>query len=62
MSVEIKVGIPTGFIDFIVEPTFTVMTEMIEKIMAPLMEEACLLGLEGFRRSRSVILEVGPPV
>uniref|UniRef100_A0A674MDV3 Phosphodiesterase n=1 Tax=Takifugu rubripes TaxID=31033 RepID=A0A674MDV3_TAKRU len=28
-----------GFIDFIVEPTFTVMTEMIEKIMTPLMEE-----------------------
>uniref|UniRef100_A0A674NNR2 Phosphodiesterase n=1 Tax=Takifugu rubripes TaxID=31033 RepID=A0A674NNR2_TAKRU len=40
-----------GFIDFIVEPTFTVMTEMIEKIMTPLMEEACLLGLDGFRRS-----------
>ncbi|TWW71469.1 Calcium/calmodulin-dependent 3',5'-cyclic nucleotide phosphodiesterase 1C [Takifugu flavidus] len=42
-----------GFIDFIVEPTFTVMTEMIEKIMTPLMEEACLLGLDGFRRSRN---------
>uniref|UniRef100_A0A674PI26 Phosphodiesterase n=1 Tax=Takifugu rubripes TaxID=31033 RepID=A0A674PI26_TAKRU len=51
-----------GFIDFIVEPTFTVMTEMIEKIMTPLMEEACLLGLDGFRRSRSVIFEVGLPL
>ncbi|XP_029943431.1 calcium/calmodulin-dependent 3',5'-cyclic nucleotide phosphodiesterase 1A-like [Salarias fasciatus] len=29
-----------GFIDFIVEPTFTVLTEMIEKIVTPLIEEA----------------------
>ncbi|KAJ0059987.1 hypothetical protein NL108_017605 [Boleophthalmus pectinirostris] len=28
-----------GFIDFIVEPTFTVLTDMIEKIVSPLMEE-----------------------
>lgn len=43
------------------EPTFTVMTEMIEKIMAPLLEEACLLGLDDFRRSRLVMFKVGPP-
>uniref|UniRef100_A0A3Q4HJJ9 Calcium/calmodulin-dependent 3',5'-cyclic nucleotide phosphodiesterase 1C-like n=1 Tax=Neolamprologus brichardi TaxID=32507 RepID=A0A3Q4HJJ9_NEOBR len=28
-----------GFIDFIVEPTFTVLTEMIENIVTPLIEE-----------------------
>lgn len=43
------------------EPTFTVMTEMIEKIMTPLLEEACLLSLDDFRRSRSVVFKVGPP-
>ncbi|XP_076577522.1 dual specificity calcium/calmodulin-dependent 3',5'-cyclic nucleotide phosphodiesterase 1A [Chaetodon auriga] len=40
-----------GFIDFIVEPTFTVLTEMIEKIVTPLIEEASHSGLAGFRRS-----------
>ncbi|KAM6908081.1 dual specificity calcium/calmodulin-dependent 3',5'-cyclic nucleotide phosphodiesterase 1A-like [Lycodopsis pacificus] len=40
-----------GFIDFIVEPTFTVLTEMIEKIMTPLIEEASCSGSAGFRRS-----------
>ncbi|XP_032366718.1 calcium/calmodulin-dependent 3',5'-cyclic nucleotide phosphodiesterase 1C [Etheostoma spectabile] len=39
-----------GFIDFIVEPTFTVLTEMTEKIVAPLIEEASHSGLSGFRR------------
>uniref|UniRef100_A0A3Q3GQ60 Phosphodiesterase n=1 Tax=Labrus bergylta TaxID=56723 RepID=A0A3Q3GQ60_9LABR len=29
-----------GFIDFIVEPTFTVLTEMTEKIVTPLIDEA----------------------
>lgn len=43
------------------EPTFTVMTEMIEKIMTPLLEEACLLGLDDFRRTRSVEFEVRTP-
>lgn len=43
---------PAGFIDFIVEPTFTVLTEMIERIMAPLMEEASRSGLDVFRHSR----------
>uniref|UniRef100_A0A672LZT4 Phosphodiesterase n=1 Tax=Sinocyclocheilus grahami TaxID=75366 RepID=A0A672LZT4_SINGR len=40
-----------GFIDFIVEPTFTVLTDMIEKIVTPLIEEASPAGLAGFRRS-----------
>ncbi|XP_051970496.1 dual specificity calcium/calmodulin-dependent 3',5'-cyclic nucleotide phosphodiesterase 1A-like isoform X4 [Xyrauchen texanus] len=40
-----------GFIDFIVEPTFTVLTDMIEKIVSPLVEEASHTGLAGFRRS-----------
>ncbi|KAF3703433.1 Calcium/calmodulin-dependent 3',5'-cyclic nucleotide phosphodiesterase 1C [Channa argus] len=40
-----------GFIDFIVDPTFTVMTEMIEKIVTPLIEEASRSGLAGIRRS-----------
>ncbi|KAM6900115.1 dual specificity calcium/calmodulin-dependent 3',5'-cyclic nucleotide phosphodiesterase 1A [Xenentodon cancila] len=34
-----------GFIDFIVEPTFTVMTEMIEKIVKTLAEETSTSGL-----------------
>uniref|UniRef100_A0AAR2IZM9 Phosphodiesterase n=1 Tax=Pygocentrus nattereri TaxID=42514 RepID=A0AAR2IZM9_PYGNA len=41
-----------GFIDFIVEPTFTVLTDMIEKIVTPLIDEASRSGLAGFRRSR----------
>ncbi|XP_067290547.1 dual specificity calcium/calmodulin-dependent 3',5'-cyclic nucleotide phosphodiesterase 1C isoform X1 [Pseudorasbora parva] len=40
-----------GFIDFIVEPTFTVLTDMIEKIVTPMIEEAAPAGLAGFRRS-----------
>uniref|UniRef100_A0A3Q3VWM2 Phosphodiesterase n=1 Tax=Mola mola TaxID=94237 RepID=A0A3Q3VWM2_MOLML len=40
-----------GFIDFIVEPTFLVLTEMIERIMTPLTEEPLRSGLHGFRRS-----------
>ncbi|XP_051969663.1 dual specificity calcium/calmodulin-dependent 3',5'-cyclic nucleotide phosphodiesterase 1A isoform X2 [Xyrauchen texanus] len=40
-----------GFIDFIVEPTFTVLTDMIEKIVSPLAEESSHSGLAGFRRS-----------
>uniref|UniRef100_A0AAR2J0H1 Phosphodiesterase n=1 Tax=Pygocentrus nattereri TaxID=42514 RepID=A0AAR2J0H1_PYGNA len=33
-----------GFIDFIVEPTFTVLTDMIEKIVTPLIDEASRSG------------------
>ncbi|XP_034984903.2 dual specificity calcium/calmodulin-dependent 3',5'-cyclic nucleotide phosphodiesterase 1C isoform X4 [Zootoca vivipara] len=40
-----------GFIDFIVEPTFTVLTDMTEKIVTPLIEEASHSGMTGFRRS-----------
>uniref|UniRef100_A0A673IHN8 Phosphodiesterase n=1 Tax=Sinocyclocheilus rhinocerous TaxID=307959 RepID=A0A673IHN8_9TELE len=43
-----------GFIDFIVVPTFTVLTDMTEKIVTPLIEEATSSGLAGFRRSGSL--------
>uniref|UniRef100_A0A672K7J6 Phosphodiesterase n=1 Tax=Sinocyclocheilus grahami TaxID=75366 RepID=A0A672K7J6_SINGR len=44
-----------GFIDFIVVPTFTVLTDMTEKIVTPLIEEATSSGLAGFRRSASAV-------
>ncbi|TRZ17908.1 hypothetical protein HGM15179_009201 [Zosterops borbonicus] len=40
-----------GFIDFIVEPTFTVLTDMTEKIVTPLIDEASHSGMSGFRHS-----------
>ncbi|XP_061588528.1 dual specificity calcium/calmodulin-dependent 3',5'-cyclic nucleotide phosphodiesterase 1C isoform X3 [Cololabis saira] len=40
-----------GFIDFIVVPTFTVLTDMMERIVTPLIEEASHSGLAAFRRS-----------
>ncbi|KAI1888815.1 hypothetical protein AGOR_G00172640, partial [Albula goreensis] len=40
-----------GFIDFIVEPTFTVLTDMAEKIVTPLVDEASRSDLAVFRRS-----------
>ncbi|KAL2097009.1 hypothetical protein ACEWY4_006216 [Coilia grayii] len=40
-----------GFIDFIVVPTFTVLTDMTETIVTPLIEEAAHSSLAGFRRS-----------
>ncbi|XP_060778112.1 dual specificity calcium/calmodulin-dependent 3',5'-cyclic nucleotide phosphodiesterase 1A isoform X2 [Neoarius graeffei] len=40
-----------GFIDFIVEPTFTVLSDMAEKIVTPLIDEASRSGLASFRRS-----------
>ncbi|XP_053506938.1 dual specificity calcium/calmodulin-dependent 3',5'-cyclic nucleotide phosphodiesterase 1C isoform X2 [Ictalurus furcatus] len=40
-----------GFIDFIVVPTFTVLTDMTEKIVTPLIDEATHSSLAGFRRS-----------
>uniref|UniRef100_A0A8C9N7T4 3',5'-cyclic-nucleotide phosphodiesterase n=1 Tax=Serinus canaria TaxID=9135 RepID=A0A8C9N7T4_SERCA len=43
-----------GFIDFIVEPTFTVLTDMTEKIVTPLIDEASLSGMPGFRRSSNL--------
>lgn len=41
-----------GFIDFIVVPTFTVLTDMMERIVKPLIDEASHSGFAGFRRSR----------
>uniref|UniRef100_A0A8C9RNB3 Phosphodiesterase n=1 Tax=Scleropages formosus TaxID=113540 RepID=A0A8C9RNB3_SCLFO len=40
-----------GFIDFIVVPTFTVLTDMTEKIVTPLIDEATHSGFTGLRRS-----------
>ncbi|XP_054889060.1 dual specificity calcium/calmodulin-dependent 3',5'-cyclic nucleotide phosphodiesterase 1C isoform X5 [Poeciliopsis prolifica] len=40
-----------GFIDFIVVPTFTVLTDMMERIVTPLIDEASHSGLSTFRRS-----------
>ncbi|XP_067330259.1 dual specificity calcium/calmodulin-dependent 3',5'-cyclic nucleotide phosphodiesterase 1C isoform X2 [Channa argus] len=40
-----------GFIDFIVVPTFTVLTDMMERIITPLIDEASHSGFAGFRRS-----------
>ncbi|XP_068197630.1 dual specificity calcium/calmodulin-dependent 3',5'-cyclic nucleotide phosphodiesterase 1A isoform X3 [Antennarius striatus] len=40
-----------GFIDFIVVPTFTVLTDMMERIITPLIDEATHSGFAGLRRS-----------
>ncbi|XP_032944513.1 dual specificity calcium/calmodulin-dependent 3',5'-cyclic nucleotide phosphodiesterase 1C isoform X4 [Rhinolophus ferrumequinum] len=40
-----------GFIDFIVEPTFTVLTDMTDKIVNPLIDESSQTGGTGQRRS-----------
>ncbi|XP_044075260.1 calcium/calmodulin-dependent 3',5'-cyclic nucleotide phosphodiesterase 1A isoform X2 [Siniperca chuatsi] len=40
-----------GFIDFIVVPTFTVLTDMTDRIVKPLIDEASHSGFAGFRRS-----------
>ncbi|KAI1899498.1 hypothetical protein AGOR_G00062420 [Albula goreensis] len=40
-----------GFIDFIVEPTFSVMIDSMEKIISPLVEEAMKTGDTAIRRS-----------
>ncbi|KAL4656683.1 calcium/calmodulin-dependent 3',5'-cyclic nucleotide phosphodiesterase 1A isoform X3 [Arapaima gigas] len=40
-----------GFIDFIVEPTFSVLTDSTEKIISPLIEEAIKSGDSGIHRS-----------
>ncbi|KAM9839426.1 dual specificity calcium/calmodulin-dependent 3',5'-cyclic nucleotide phosphodiesterase 1A-like [Aulostomus maculatus] len=50
-----------GFIDFIVEPTFAVLTEMMEVIVTPLIEEASRSGLTSVRRSSSVNGSDGNP-
>uniref|UniRef100_A0A8C3TEF0 Phosphodiesterase n=1 Tax=Chelydra serpentina TaxID=8475 RepID=A0A8C3TEF0_CHESE len=48
-----------GFIDFIVEPTFTVLTDMTEKIVTPLIDEASRSGITGFRLKRSSVKSTG---
>ncbi|XP_015214559.1 dual specificity calcium/calmodulin-dependent 3',5'-cyclic nucleotide phosphodiesterase 1A isoform X2 [Lepisosteus oculatus] len=40
-----------GFIDYIVEPTFSVLIDATEKIITPLIEEALKPGSSGVRRS-----------
>ncbi|XP_032802234.1 dual specificity calcium/calmodulin-dependent 3',5'-cyclic nucleotide phosphodiesterase 1A isoform X2 [Petromyzon marinus] len=40
-----------GFIDYIVEPTFTVLTDLSEFVVAPLIDEAARAGTTSFRRS-----------
>ncbi|XP_042551044.1 calcium/calmodulin-dependent 3',5'-cyclic nucleotide phosphodiesterase 1C isoform X6 [Dipodomys spectabilis] len=40
-----------GFIDFIVEPTFTVLTDMTEKIVSPFIDETSQTSGTGQRRS-----------
>ena len=39
LTKQILVAIYTGFIDFIVDPTFSLLMEMAEKIVIPLVEE-----------------------
>ncbi|XP_067843780.1 dual specificity calcium/calmodulin-dependent 3',5'-cyclic nucleotide phosphodiesterase 1A isoform X2 [Heptranchias perlo] len=48
-----------GFIDFIVEPTFSVLTDIAEKIITPLLEEASQPGTSGFRRQSLTSIGVG---
>uniref|UniRef100_A0A4W3J5Q7 Phosphodiesterase n=1 Tax=Callorhinchus milii TaxID=7868 RepID=A0A4W3J5Q7_CALMI len=48
-----------GFIDFIVEPTFSVLTDLAEKIIAPLTEEASKPGASGLRRQSLNSIGVG---
>lgn len=50
---RIDFSVYAGFIDFIVVPTFTVLTDMTEKIVTPLINEATHSSLASFRRSRS---------
>ena len=41
-----------GFIDFIVEPTFSILIDATEKVMLPLIDEERLARESGLRRSR----------
>ena len=41
-----------GFIDFIVEPTFSILIDATEKVMLPLIDEERLARKSGLRRSR----------
>ncbi|XP_038645164.1 calcium/calmodulin-dependent 3',5'-cyclic nucleotide phosphodiesterase 1A isoform X2 [Scyliorhinus canicula] len=48
-----------GFIDFIVEPTFSVLTDIAEKIITPLIEEASQSETSDFRRQSFSTIGVG---
>lgn len=50
---NVLISLSSGFIDFIVVPTFSVLTDMMEHIIKPLIDEASHSGSAGFRRSRS---------
>lgn len=45
-------SLSVGFIDFIVEPTFSVLVDMTEKVIGPLIEEERKARETGTRRSR----------
>lgn len=42
----------SGFIDFIVEPTFSLLTDTTEKIVIPLIEESAKSESSNYRPSR----------
>ncbi|XP_059503170.1 dual specificity calcium/calmodulin-dependent 3',5'-cyclic nucleotide phosphodiesterase 1A isoform X1 [Stegostoma tigrinum] len=48
-----------GFIDFIVEPTFSVLTDVAEKIIAPLIEEASQSETSDYRQQSLTSIGVG---
>ncbi|XP_067891660.1 dual specificity calcium/calmodulin-dependent 3',5'-cyclic nucleotide phosphodiesterase 1A isoform X2 [Heterodontus francisci] len=48
-----------GFIDFIVEPTFSVLTDIAEKIITPLIEEASQSETSDLRRQSITSIGVG---
>nr|XP_033803031.1 calcium/calmodulin-dependent 3',5'-cyclic nucleotide phosphodiesterase 1A isoform X2 [Geotrypetes seraphini] len=51
-----------GFIDFIVEPTFSLLTDSMEKIVTPLIEEASKSEHTAFGPSSQDSMEGGTPV
>lgn len=51
-STECDLCVLTGFIDFIVEPTFSGLVDTAEKVIGPLIEEERKAKETGNRRSR----------
>ncbi|XP_030065700.1 dual specificity calcium/calmodulin-dependent 3',5'-cyclic nucleotide phosphodiesterase 1A isoform X2 [Microcaecilia unicolor] len=51
-----------GFIDFIVEPTFSLLTDSMEKIVTPLIEEATKSENTAFGQSSQGSMEVGSAI
>ena len=49
---NLSVSLVAGFIDFIVEPTFSVLIDTTEKVIGPLIEEDRKARETGNRRSR----------